>query len=151
MRPLEFSGDANGEVDVPSGPATKLSSLCVLVVEDEVLIRATIADELRSAGFQVVEANNAHEAIKFIKTGEPVAAVFSDVQMPGSMNGAQMAELLKRDHPSIPVILTSGHVTLETVNDPERFIPKPYRSEMVVAEIIRLVDLRDDKANIAAC
>jgi two-component system, response regulator PdtaR len=81
----------------------------ILVVEDEVLIRAVIAEELRLAGFSVIEAGRADEALTYIKAGEQVDLIFSDIQTPGSLNGLQLAEALRDQYPDIPVILTSGN------------------------------------------
>ena len=63
----------------------------ILVVEDEVLIRALIAEELRLEGFSVIEADRADDALTYIKAGAQVDLVFSDIQTPGSLNGLQLA------------------------------------------------------------
>lgn len=62
----------------------------VLIVEDEVLIRAPLAEHLREAGFNVIEANTADEAWSCLQTGMPVDLVFSDIRMPGSMDGLEL-------------------------------------------------------------
>jgi DNA-binding NtrC family response regulator len=80
----------------------------VLVVEDEVLIRLAVADHLRSCGFKVVEAGNGAEAQELILAGLHVDLVFSDVTMPGPMDGAALARWLHAQMPDLPVILTSG-------------------------------------------
>jgi two-component system, response regulator PdtaR len=98
----------------------------ILVVEDEVLIRAIIAEELRLAGFSVIEAGRADEALTYIKAGEQVDLVFSDIQTPGSLNGLQLAETLRHNYPDIPVILTSGNALSGHVGIVETFVPKPY-------------------------
>jgi CheY-like chemotaxis protein len=79
----------------------------VLVVDDDVLIRMVIADYLRECGFRVVEAANADEAVAVLEA-TPVDAVFSDVHMPGSMNGFGLAALVRQRYPGVAVTLTSG-------------------------------------------
>ncbi len=106
----------------------------VLIVEDDVLVRAFVSDELRAAGFQVIEAADADEAWSFLGAGSPVDVVFSDVQMPGSMDGIELARRACRLQPAIRVILTSGRVHPGQVPGLAGFLPKPYRLE-------RLVDL----------
>jgi two-component system, response regulator PdtaR len=90
-------------------PLLRPSTARILVVEDEVLICAVIAEELRAAGFSVIEAGRADEALAYIKAGEQVDLVFSDIQTPGSLNGLQLAKTLRDKYPDIPVILTSGN------------------------------------------
>ena len=84
----------------------------VLVAEDDVLVRVALAEELRAVGFAVIEASCADDALAFIRAGGKVDLVFSDIHMPGVIDGRQLAELIARDHPGIPVILTSGDIQL---------------------------------------
>ena len=87
---------------VPAPPPT------ILIVEDEVLVRALVASYLRECGFDVVEAANADEAIRVLEAGMRVDIVFSDVNMPGSMDGFGLAQWLRRERPGLKIILTSG-------------------------------------------
>ncbi len=105
----------------------------ILVVEDEVLIRAFIAEELRLAGFSVIEAGRAEEALTYINAGEQVDLVFSDIRMPGSLNGLQLAEILLDRYPHIPVILTSGNAPTMHVGIVQAFVPKPYDVTQTIA------------------
>jgi CheY-like chemotaxis protein len=105
----------------------------ILVVEDEVLIRAFIAEELRLAGFVVIEAGRAEEALTYINAGEQVDLVFSDIRMPGSLNGLQLAEILRDRYPDIPVILTSGNAPAMHVGIVQAFVPKPYDVTQTIA------------------
>lgn len=111
----------------------------VLVVEDEVLIRAFVADELRQAGFAVIEAGRAEEALSFLKGGEPVDVVFTDVQMPGRLNGLQLAHELQTRYPFMPVIVTSGNLASENAAELRLFIRKPYNIAQVVALVFKSV------------
>jgi CheY-like chemotaxis protein len=84
------------------------SRLTVLVVEDEILIRLAIADFLRDCGFRVLETNTADEAVQVLRTSEPVHVVFTDVQMPGTLDGFGLARWIRTERPDVEVILTSG-------------------------------------------
>jgi CheY-like chemotaxis protein len=87
---------------VPAPPPT------VLVVEDEILVRTVIAAYLRDGGFDVVEAGNADEAVRVLAAGIRVDIVFSDVNMPGRLDGFGLAQWLRRERPGLEIILTSG-------------------------------------------
>jgi CheY-like chemotaxis protein len=80
----------------------------VLVVEDEWIVRMSIADYLRACGYRVLEAGNADEAKTALEADTRVAVVFSDVQMPGSMDGWGLARWVRRERPGVKVIMTSG-------------------------------------------
>jgi len=80
----------------------------VLVVEDDILVRLTIADHLRGAGYIVFEAPNAAEAAAVFASGERVDVVFTDVQMPGAMDGLMLARWVQEHYPGTPVLITSG-------------------------------------------
>lgn len=99
----------------------------VLVVEDETSIRDMLADELRCAGLTVTEAASADEALRLYQTLKPVDLVFTDVQMPGSLDGLALADTLFAIAPDLPVIVTSGAIGPESVHERFRFIAKPYR------------------------
>jgi two-component system, response regulator PdtaR len=105
----------------------------ILVVEDEVLIRAFIAEELRLAGFSVTEAGRAEEALTYINAGEQVDLVFSDIRMPGSLNGLQLAEILRDKYPDIFIVLTSGNALPGHVGIVQAFVPKPYDVTQTIA------------------
>lgn len=106
----------------------------ILVAEDDVLLRFVIAEALRDAGFQVVEAATAAEALEYIRSENNVALVFSDVQMPGGMNGLDLAAALRADFPQVKIILTSGNRELKAAGD-ILLIPKPYILARVIADI----------------
>lgn len=83
---------------------------CILVVEDEVLIRFVIADYLRECGYHVMEAADAAEAVALLQVeAAPIDLVFSDVQMPGDMDGFGLAHWVRANRPGLPIILTSGN------------------------------------------
>ena len=102
----------------------------VLVVEDEVLVRMTIADYLRDCGLRVLEAGSADEALTILRTDEPVHVLFTDVNMPGSVDGFGLAQWVRRERPELKVIITSG--VTRTVNaagdlcSDAPYLAKPY-------------------------
>ena len=87
---------------VPAPPPT------ILVVEDEILVRTVTAAYLRDCGFDVVEAGNAEEAVRVLEASIRVDIVFSDVNMPGSLDGFGLVQWLRRERPGLKIILTSG-------------------------------------------
>src|ERR1700750_2279035 len=112
----------------------------VLLVEDEALIRAVLSDMLKDKGFKVLEAANANEAIEiFEKTSFEIDLVFSDVRMPGSMDGFGLVRWIQGTRPTVPVIVASGDIGKS--NDAHRtqlgnmFLRKPYDLEHTAAKI----------------
>ena len=114
-------------------PGTGAPCARILVVEDEPQLRSLLADELRDAGFGVLEASSADDALKHIDAGLGVDLVFTDVQMPGTIDGIDLALMLHDRFPSVPVIVTSGNLGERCLNGVDRFVPKPYRLEAAVA------------------
>jgi CheY-like chemotaxis protein len=111
---------------LPSEPAP-----VVLIVEDDVLLRLTIAGSLRDAGFEVLEAANAAEAVQVLKC-IPVDALFSDIDMPGRMDGFALAQWVHQRELNVRIILTSGpERTLGEAGEYVSFVPKPYASAEV--------------------
>src|SRR3546814_5839000 len=98
----------------------------VLVAEDDTLVRIAIAEALRDAGFRVMEAASADEALAYLEAAERVDLVFSDIQMPGSLDGFGLARRLRGRHPELPIILTSGNAARPDDMDGALFLPKPY-------------------------
>jgi CheY-like chemotaxis protein len=110
----------------------------VLLVEDELFVRIATADALMDAGFEVIETANAQAAQEVLKHRTDIRVVFTDVQMPGSMNGLELACLVRREWPHISVVITSGHLRPESGHLPEEtvFIAKPY-GEQAPAKVIQ--------------
>jgi DNA-binding NtrC family response regulator len=115
----------------------------VLVVEDEMMVRLPIAEYLRDCGYNVVEASDASEAMAMMDADGPVNLVFSDVRMPGKMDGFALAEWFRFHYPDVPVLLTSGYggrnVPAASVPG-ARFIAKPYSQTQVARSIAALLD-----------
>jgi CheY-like chemotaxis protein len=112
----------------------------VLIVEDEFLLRMDAADMIGAAGFEVVEAGNADEAIGILEARRDITVVFTDIQMPGSMDGLKLARAVRGRWPPIKIIATSGRVAIAETDLPEggKFLPKPY-SPTDVAGVLREV------------
>ena len=100
----------------------------VLVVEDDALIRLHAAQIIAEAEFDVVEASNADEAIEILEMRSDISVLFTDIQMPGSMDGLKLAAAVKGRWPPIKIVATSGFVDVRPEDLPEggRFISKPY-------------------------
>ena len=112
----------------------------VLLVEDEVFLRMDTAAELRRVGFQVVEAAEADAAMQFIEAGERVDLVFTDVKMPGLLDGLALAERIRAKFPMMPVIITSGDTNMEdTASRVGKFVAKPYQPTGVASMIAEIL------------
>jgi CheY-like chemotaxis protein len=112
----------------------------VLIVDDDVLIRLVLCGVLRDTGLRVIEAGNAEEALTFLRTGSPVDLVFTDVRMPGPLDGAGLARLMRTEFPSIKVIKTSGDVQPKDAEPGVPLIEKPYALRQVVSIILATLD-----------
>jgi CheY-like chemotaxis protein len=106
----------------------------VLIVEDELLLRMNAVDIIETAGFEVVEAANADEAIEILEARRDIGVVFTDIQMPGSMDGLKLVRAVRGRWPPIKIVATSGHVGVAQTDLPEggRFVPKPYSPGQVM-------------------
>lgn len=129
-------------------PTTETGLPVVLVVEDDALVRLCIAEHLREAGYSVMEAMNGDEALS-IFASLPVDVLFSDILMPGSIDGALLARWTREHCPSTHVILTSAWFPRGPAReglDEVTFVPKPYQPELV-ADLIR-AELEKDPAEM---
>jgi|SRR3984885_4490311 CheY-like chemotaxis protein len=103
----------------------------VLIVEDEFLLRMSAVAMIEDAGFEVLEAGDADEAITMLESRSDIRLVFTDIQMPGSMDGLKLAAAVKGRWPPIKIIATSGRHLIRDSDLPEGalFLSKPYTSE----------------------
>lgn len=137
--------------DVQSQSDTALQSdpcpPVVLVVEDEVLIRLSITEYLQECGFKVLDASNASEAQSILEGGRSVDVLFTDVQMPGAMDGFSLARWVKARFPDMRVILTSGVARMARdaadLCDHASFVAKPYDHRQLANEIQAAIAHRD--------
>jgi two-component system, response regulator PdtaR len=109
-----------------------------MVVEDEVIVRFPIAAALRTLGLEVIEASNADEAWSYLLSGQAVDLIFSDIQMPGSMDGLELTRQVQERFGEIIVVLTSGQ--RPAFGTHPHFFEKPYRLSRVTALITRLLE-----------
>lgn len=98
----------------------------VLLVEDDLMVRLITAEGLRDAGLEVAEARNADEALSYLAGGGKVDLLLTDVEMPGPLDGVQLAQRLRARQPDLPMIIVSGRAAPPGAAALGRFIPKPY-------------------------
>ena len=109
----------------------------VLVVEDEGLVRLDAAESLREAGYAVLEATDAAEALDILLSDEDVDVLFTDINMPGDMDGLELARRAHDARPNVRLLLTSGAIkpSREQIPDDGAFIAKPYSPEAVTQAV----------------
>lgn len=130
-----------GEQDSAAAETRAERRHTVLVVEDEILIRSAVALHLRDAGHVVVEAANADEALRALAANRSIGLVFSDVNMPGTMDGIALARAIRHDRPGLKVLLASGAgwTNGTAIEDVPR-LTKPYSFVELTALIERMLD-----------
>jgi CheY-like chemotaxis protein len=117
---------------------THMGKATVLVVEDESLLRELIVQELADAGFEVIEADTGERAIAILNAGRSIDVLFTDIRLPGHVDGWQIARHARHHRPEIPVIYASGYTVDRSAQVPDSlYLGKPYRTESVVVEIER--------------
>jgi CheY-like chemotaxis protein len=109
----------------------------VLVVDDDPLVRALTVNIVKIAGYVAVEAAGAEEAIAILEDRSDIAVLFSDINMPGSICGLQLAHTVRERWPPIKIVLVSGKVALTASDMPSnsRFFAKPYGAHSMVSEL----------------
>lgn len=118
--------------------ACKLSPVgktaAILVVEDDPLLRMNAVDMIEEAGFLAIDAANADVAIRLLEDRNDIRLIFTDIDMPGSMDGLALAHVVAGRWPPVRIVATSGHFKVSEADLPVggRFIPKPYRQHQLV-------------------
>jgi len=114
----------------------------VLRVDDEPLVRALGVDVLEDAGFHVVEAANAHEALQTLESRSDVRVLFTDVNMPGEIDGLALARVVRERRPEVRLLVTSGQARPGPGDLPDtgHFVPKPWDPDAIVGRIRNLID-----------
>lgn len=114
----------------------------ILVVEDELFIRMSISDAFRDEGYTVIEAFNADEAVDVLTAGTAVDLVFSDVRMPGSLDGIGLLKFIKERFSNLPVVLASGHLepNVALAEGANHFLSKPFHIGTVLEVIATQLD-----------
>ncbi len=113
----------------------------VLVVEDEMLLRMRTVDMVEDAGFTSVEAVDADEAVAILGSRSDIALLFTDIQMPGSMDGLKLAHAVHERWPPIKIILVSGQLGLANIDIPadSRFFGKPLEAREMIVEMQNMI------------
>ena len=116
-------------------------SAAVLIVEDEPLIRTGAVYLIEDAGFKVYEAGSADAAIALLELHKEIRLIFTDVDMPGSMDGLKLAHYVRGRWPPVKIIVTSGHikVTEESLPAGAIFLPKPYDPTEIAHKVRELI------------
>jgi DNA-binding response OmpR family regulator len=119
-------------------------SMCILLVEDEPLIRAIVADELSFQGFEVCEAETGDQAAALIEHPPTTfSLLITDIHMPGQLNGIGVARLMRRRCPSVPIIYTSGRPdvlnALMPLGPKEVVVPKPFTPSELLGVVHQLL------------
>ena len=121
-------------MDVSKAAGAVASVLKVLVVEDEPILLLLATDVVEEAGFEAISAANADDAIRILSTRNDIAIIFTDIRMPGSMDGMKLALTVRDRWPPIEIIVTSGHMGAAPPEMPARgkFFRKPYRTQHII-------------------
>jgi CheY-like chemotaxis protein len=106
----------------------------VLVVEDEPLARLAICEDLLAEGYEVLTAADADQAIEILEARNDIYTIFTDIEMPGSMDGPKLAAAVRDRWPPVNIVITSGKIKPRDDQMPtdSRFVPKPYRTSDVL-------------------
>ena len=112
---------------------TAAKRLSVLIVEDEILLRIAAVEMIEEAGFETVEAGSAAEAISILESRSNIRVVFTDIQMPGSMDGLKLAAAVRSRWPLIKIMAASGRSCIREGDLPKGgvFLAKPYTSKRI--------------------
>jgi two-component system, response regulator PdtaR len=113
----------------------------VLIVEDSAIIRMGAIDLVLSAGYEALEASDADEAIRILESRSDIDLVFTDVQMPGTMDGIKLSHYIRGRWPPVKLIVASGAAILEESSLPggSKFFPKPYDDQTITDAMARLL------------
>lgn len=114
--------------------------ISVLVVEDEALVRMGIAQHLSDEGFKVYEAAGADQAIDILAAHSDIKVLFTDIDMPGRLDGLKLAAAVRDRWPPVKIVITSGQRSVEAREMPSgaRFFTKPYNPDEL-ASVFRLI------------
>lgn len=109
----------------------------ILIVEDEPILRMAFAEAAREAGYDVVEAANSQGALRHLASENTVDLVFSDIYLPGGMDGVALARRIRADYPDVKILLTSGRGIPAGAPSFGPFIAKPYATADLLSRIER--------------
>jgi len=118
----------------------------VLVVEDSALIRMGAVDIVEASGYEALQAADADAAIRILESRDDIDLVFTDVQMPGTMDGIKLSHFIRERWPPVKLLVASGMAIIEESSLPtgSRYFPKPYNEALIVE---MMAELLADRAN----
>src|ERR1700730_4084351 len=125
------------EVGARIGSMSARDPMMVLVVEDEPLVRMVAAETLAKAGYLILEAGTGDEALQIITAGAPLSAVVTDIEMPGALDGLELAKAIETRWPEIAIVIISGRRLPAPDELPQKavFLPKPYSPGRLIAAV----------------
>ena len=116
----------------------------IMIVEDELLLRLDLANQLHSAGFEIIEAQSGDEAVKILATNIEVDLILTDIRMPGQVDGLGLVSFVKRQERRIKVILLSAYVEADSDSPADASFAKPVRIEALLAKIRQLLTRKNE-------
>jgi len=116
----------------------------VLIVDDNETARWILAEILETEGYAIVEAGSADQALLRLAEDADISAIVSDIEMPGSMNGVEMAALILQESPNMVMLLTSGryHPSVDELPGNAKFLLKPWAPREIIRELATLLSLK---------
>ena len=131
-----------GETNTPAAPADERGKQRILVVEDNEDVRELAESMLGEAGYAVVSAPSGEQALRMLESGDEIDLVFTDVLMPGGMNGLQLADKVRMHRPDTPILITTGYMDelpAASQAQPLDILGKPYRQEDLLSRVKALL------------
>jgi CheY-like chemotaxis protein len=129
-------------IPIAEGEPAATNSSRVLIVEDEFLIRLTLAEVLSDEGYTVIEAETADEAVKLLQAGPPIDVLLTDIQLPGQLDGKALVRHVRETQPDLPVIFMTGRPDTMDGRSPdskEIYVAKPYLPSEICAAVRRML------------
>jgi two-component system, response regulator PdtaR len=111
----------------------------ILIVDDDPLLRRLAIELANEAGFETLEACDADQAIAILESCSKITVLFTDINMPGSMDGLKLASVVSDRWPALEILIASARIPLRNLPPNSRFLRKPYREAAMIAELHSLV------------
>ena len=129
---------------MPSVGETRDSEHTIMIVEDELLLRLDLANQLHSAGFEIIEAQSADEAVKILATNIDVDLILTDIRMPGQIDGLGLISFVRRRDRDIKLILLSAYVDADSESPADASFAKPVRIGALLAKVRQLLTRKNE-------
>ena len=128
-------------IDVMMDAMANKPAPVILIVEDDPFLRMLTVEFVNEAGFDTVEACDADQAIAILESNSKITVLFTDINMPGRIDGLKLARVVNNRWPVIAILIASGHVLLQQADLPPNghFLQKPYRAAAMIADLHSLV------------